>query len=138
MTICLSSKLLGGCTNATAAETWSGWHAFTVNASRTACKTYPNLLDSSVKLMLTPSVAGVSLGNMSTIVLEIQPGGARASEASYTLNASVTPIRQMEDQGTHWAPQVRTLTPSFYLVLRPESTTPSKSIWCPSDSAICP
>jgi hypothetical protein len=124
-TVCLTSTELDGCTNATSADTWSGWHDFTENASRALCKVYPNLdaHDPTVALMLGASVKGVPLGNMSTFTLEIQPGGARSHEQSYTLNATVTPIRQMGDGGTHFAPATRLLTASFYLVLSAENHT---------------
>ena len=122
-TVCLSSKLLDSCTNATAAGTWSGWHEFSDNASRTLCKSYPNIMDPSTSLMLSVSVQGIPLGNMSTVTLDIQPAGARSDEPSYTLNATVTPIRQMGDAGTKFHPATRVLSPNFYLLLFAENHT---------------
>eukprot|EP01050_Picozoa_sp_SAG11_P018978 SAG11_NODE_2954_length_2815_cov_2.853093_2_plen_573_part_01 len=124
-TVCLSSKALGGCTNATTAGTWSGWHEFTDTAARALCKMYPNVdnNDPSVSLTLSVGVVGIPLGNMSTITLDIQPAGTRAHEPSYMINATVTPLRQMEDGGTNFKPAFRVLGPNFYLVLVPANNT---------------
>lgn len=146
-TVCLANKKLHGCTNATTADEWSGWHEFTENASLSLCKQYPNILDPSVELMIAASVQGVPLGNMSTITIDVQPSGARAQEKGYTINATVTPvrtrappttawhswmlrdclrfqIRQMLDAGkTFVSPAARLLTPSIYLVLGAENHT---------------
>ena len=118
-TVCLSSKALGGCTNATAADTWSGWHTFTDTAARTLCTVYPNIdnNDPSVSLVLSVSVMGIPIGNMSTITLDIKPAGSRAHEPSYMIDTMVTPLRQMEDGGTRFQPAVRVLSPNYYLVL---------------------
>ena len=128
-TVCFTSKKLDGCTNATAANTWSGWHVYGANASFAECKAYPNIdMNPSLILMLSVSISGVPLGNMSTILMEIQPGGARAKEPSYLITATVTPIRQMEDGGSHFAPAVRVLTPNIYLVLAAENHTVQPAI----------
>lgn len=121
-TVCLASAKLDGCTNATAANTWSGWHTFAQDAAHSLCKVYPNS-DPSVVLVLNAFARGVRVGNMSTFTLEIRPGGARSHQPSYTLNATVTPIRQMEDGGTHFAPAVRLLTPSVIFMLAAENHT---------------
>lgn len=123
LTVCLASKNLGGCTNATAANAWSSWRAFTAECSRALCGVYPNINDPSRSLIISAEVHGVLPGNMSTITVEIQPGGARSHEPNYQLNATVTPMRQMEDAGTHFAPAVRILEPNFYLVLFAENHT---------------
>jgi hypothetical protein len=85
--------------------------------ARALCKVYPNIMDPSMSLMLSVAVAGIPLGNMSTITLDIQPAGTRAHEPSYMVSSTVTPLRQMGDGGTNFLPAVRVLTPNFYLVL---------------------
>lgn len=123
-TLCLADKRIDGCTNATAAGTWSGWHDFTAKASAALCETYPNAaMDPSWSMVLSASVQGIQPGNMSTITLDIQPGGPRAHESTYMINVTVTPLRQMEDGGSNFAPAVRLLTPNFYLVIAAENNT---------------
>ena len=85
---------------------WSHWSDFNPQAPWRAtptssvstvaasyCNTYPNpYRDPIAHLLVALHVGGVYRGNMSTVTLEVKPAGAKAGQATYQLNATVSQI----------------------------------------------
>ena len=57
------------------------------------CNVYPNpYRDPIAHLLVAMDIGGVYKGNMSTITLEVKPAGAKAGQATYQINATVSQI----------------------------------------------
>ena len=57
------------------------------------CYAYPNFyMDPIRHLTVSLAVSGVFSGNMSTVTIEVRPGGARAGQPTYQLNATVSEL----------------------------------------------
>jgi|EP01043_Picozoa_sp_COSAG02_P016138 hypothetical protein len=55
------------------------------------CYAYPNFYMDPIRHLVVPlTVHGVYTGNMSTITIEVKPGGAKAGQPTYQLNATVS------------------------------------------------
>lgn len=90
-----------------AAGMWTNWRQFNPNEATMQhvgtmpttggtvgayhCYAYPNFYMDPIRHLVVPlSVDGVYAGNMSTITIEVKPGGARAGQPTYQLNATVS------------------------------------------------
>jgi hypothetical protein len=57
------------------------------------CSAYPNFYIDPIRHLVLPlTVRGVYTGNMSTITLEVKPGGAKAGQDTYQINATVSSL----------------------------------------------
>lgn len=96
------------------ANEWTDWRDFQAGATTVQhdgtmpvtggtvsayhCYAYPNFyMDPIRHLVVSLAVHGVYRGNMSTITIEVKPGGAKAGQPTYQLNATVSGLGNTRD-----------------------------------------
>jgi hypothetical protein len=80
------------CSSYTPAGSWGAWQEFAKDAAFW-CHARPNSgLDPIQHLVVPLYVQGVRFGMMSKVTVEVEPGGARAGEPNYHLNATLSHI----------------------------------------------